>query len=334
MTAGDAPPTPQSWPPGRDLAAAETTIAACRGCNTPWRVHASLAGFRLRCHCGAWVEVPAPACPLPAALPAPPATLSAPAGPPSTIAAARERGLVALPAEPGETLFAPIPTDLPLAPGALRAASPSNRARWTDRTLLELAAMLAALLLPPLLAWWLSSGREFELLLPLASLVSGALVALVAAWAGPYGRLGFTRAAPRHFAEGMLAAGAGLLLATGWVAVLRVALGDAPDPLAGMRARLGLPITLFVVAAAPAVLEEIVFRGLLQGRLLALLGERVGLIATAAAFALCHGMPAVLPIHFGLGLYLGWLRRRAGSLLPGMLTHFVYNGAVVALGVG
>lgn len=333
MTAGDPAPTPHSWPPGRELSTAEALAAACPDCGTPWRVHASLAGFRLRCHCGGWVEVPAPPSP-PAPLPAPPAPLPAPAPPPTTIADARDRGLVALPVEPGEMLFAPIPTNLPLAPGALRAASPSNRARWTDRTLLELAAMLAALLAPPMLAWWLSSGREFELLLPLASLVSGALVAMVVAWAGPYGRIGFTRAAPRHFAEAVLAAAGGLLLATAWVAVVRAALGDVPDPLAGLRARLGLPMTLFVVAAAPAVLEEIVFRGLLQGRLLALLGERVGLIATAAAFALCHGMPAVLPIHFGLGLYLGWLRRRAGSLLPGMLTHFAYNGAIVALGVG
>ena len=45
-------------------------------------------------------------------------------------------------------------------------------------------------------------------------------------------------------------------------------------------------------------------------------------------------LPAVLPIHLALGLYLGWLRQRAGSLLPGMLMHFTYNGAIVVLGVG
>ena len=69
-------------------------------------------------------------------------------------------------------------------------------------------------------------------------------------------------------------------------------------------------------------------------RLTALPGPRVGPVATAAAFALCHGAPAVLPIHMGLGLYLGWLRERSGSLLPGMLMHFAYNGTIVVLGIG
>ena len=30
-------------------------------------------------------------------------------------------------------------------------------------------------------------------------------------------------------------------------------------------------------------------------------------------------------------LVLGWLRMRSGSLLPGMLLHFLYNGMVITL---
>ena len=80
-----------------------------------------------------------------------------------------------------------------------------------------------------------------------------------------------------------------------------------------------------------AVLEEIIFRGMLQGRLMALFGRRTGWLVTASAFALVHGQPAVLPIHLGLGLYLGSLRERSESLYPCMLMHFLYNGTLVYL---
>ena len=70
---------------------------------------------------------------------------------------------------------------------------------------------------------------------------------------------------------------------------------------------------------------------MLQGRLIALYGRNLGLFVTATAFALVHGQPAVLPIHLSLGLYLGWLRERSNSLLPGMLMHFLYNGTLVAM---
>jgi membrane protease YdiL (CAAX protease family) len=182
---------------------------------------------------------------------------------------------------------------------------------------------------------WLSRGREFELLLPFTSVVSGVLVASVVVCAGPYGSLGFARAAPRHFGEALLAATVGLAAAAGWLAVLHgVPDGVETDAVQRLTDRLGVPVALFVVAATPAVLEEVMFRGMLQGRLLALCGVRIGLLLTAVAFALCHAQPNFLPIHLGLGLYLGWLRERAGSLLPGMLAHFAYNGAIVVLGLG
>ena len=49
-------------------------------------------------------------------------------------------------------------------------------------------------------------------------------------------------------------------------------------------------------------------------------------------FALAHGVTLAFPIHLALGLYLGSLRARSGSLLPGMLFHMLYNTAVVCLG--
>ena len=70
---------------------------------------------------------------------------------------------------------------------------------------------------------------------------------------------------------------------------------------------------------------------MLQGRLQALLGRREALLLTAILFTLVHLSPVVFPLHFGLGMYLGWLRLRSGSLLPGMLLHFTYNGLVITV---
>lgn len=326
------PPAALPWPPG--MPSDDDAIAAvCSSCAQPWRVHASMAGFRLRCRCGGWVEVPAAATPASSAtLPAPRADDAATALPAVAHALPTdERGLVSVPVEPGVVVFAPIATDLPLAPGALLQASDSNRARWTTRTVLEFVAMMAALFVPQLTALLLAKGREFVLLLPLADLVSGALLLVVLAFAGPYARMGFGGAKARYWAEAVLMSAAFLLLAHLWMQFVQQAFPGADDPLDGLREQLGIVASLFVVAVSPAVLEEIIFRGALQGRLLALLGERTGLVVTAMTFAACHQAPAVILVHASIGLYLGWLRQRCGSLLPGMLLHFLYNGSLVLL---
>ena len=47
----------------------------------------------------------------------------------------------------------------------------------------------------------------------------------------------------------------------------------------------------------------------------------------------------MLLTHVPLGIYLGWLRHRSGSLYPSMVAHFLHNAFVVtaevwALGPG
>lgn len=323
----DELPAVRTWPPEQPLADDEAIATDCPACGTPWRIHRRLAGFRLRCECAAWIDVREP----PASLPP---THEGPAAPPLPAQLSPRRpdrnAVVAEPLDDEAISFRPVPFDAPLRPSYVRNRSPTWQARWIDRTLLEAIALLLALFAPPAAAFLFARGSEFELLLPLASLVSAALVAALAA-VSPYGRLGFHRGALRHYAEAVVAAGIGVAFAVAWTRLL----GDAPtDPISRLRATLGLLPTLLVVAIAPAVLEEMAFRGMLQGRLLALLGERAGVVTTAIAFAVCHGMPLALPIHFALGLYLGWLRLRAGTLLPGMLMHFVYNGTLVVSGQG
>lgn len=82
---------------------------------------------------------------------------------------------------------------------------------------------------------------------------------------------------------------------------------------------------------APAVFEEIAFRGVIYERLRRVLGEREGWLVQAAFFSVLHLSPVIFPTHFAMGLILGWLRMRTRSLLPGMVLHAAWNAAVILL---
>jgi uncharacterized protein len=82
---------------------------------------------------------------------------------------------------------------------------------------------------------------------------------------------------------------------------------------------------------APAVFEEIAFRGIIFDRLSRALGEREGWLVQAAFFSVLHLSPVIFPTHFAMGLILGWLRMRTGSLIPGMILHAAWNAANILL---
>ncbi len=95
----------------------------------------------------------------------------------------------------------------------------------------------------------------------------------------------------------------------------------------------GWPVwAVFVMGAAcPAVFEEIAFRGVIYRRLELVGGPREALVIQAAMFSIIHLLPGVFISHFFIGLALGWLRQRSGSLLPGMLVHGTYNATLLFL---
>jgi membrane protease YdiL (CAAX protease family) len=329
--AGRALPSLQrTWPTGRPLATGEALASKCGGCNTDWLIHHSMAGFRLRCDCGAWIELPAPALRLPMS-----GALSPMRLPAEALAKVPDaHGLLQLRVDHGATYDGAISTSLPMAPGTLQSGNVESRAAWTNRACLEFTAVLAAIIGPQLIAMWLTRGNEGVLLMPFVSLISGMLVLVIAAASGPYGTLGLRAPPFSRCLEALIAAPIGYVLAFAFVHLLRqVFLSEslADDFLPELHNRLGSVLAILVLAVSPAIIEEIAFRGMLQGRLMALLGARNGLLVTAMAFTLAHMSPLTMPIHLGLGLYLGFLRERSQSLLPGMLVHFIYNSMVVLL---
>ncbi len=96
-------------------------------------------------------------------------------------------------------------------------------------------------------------------------------------------------------------------------------------------------LLLLALAVVPAVCEELLFRGYLFAALERSTSGGRAIWISALLFGLFHvvvGSPAsperFLPSTF-LGLVLGWLAWYSGSVLPGMLLHFVHNGLLLML---
>jgi membrane protease YdiL (CAAX protease family) len=73
------------------------------------------------------------------------------------------------------------------------------------------------------------------------------------------------------------------------------------------------------------MVEELFFRGYLQTRLVARWGRWTGIALTALAFGLVHMDWVHSTFAFLLGLWLGWMTERAGSIRPAMLVHGANN---------
>ncbi len=81
-----------------------------------------------------------------------------------------------------------------------------------------------------------------------------------------------------------------------------------------------------VVGILAPFAEELVFRGAILRALLSWKKNYWGMIAVSALFfAIIHGNPAQMPHAFVIGLLLGWMYYRTGSIVPGVAFHWVNN---------
>jgi len=87
---------------------------------------------------------------------------------------------------------------------------------------------------------------------------------------------------------------------------------------------------LIVVVGAPLV-EELVYRGFIQGGLQARLGSTWALIITAAWFTIVHLEPIEFPGLFAFALVLGLCYRRTQRLGLSMVTHLAFNATGLLL---
>jgi len=91
------------------------------------------------------------------------------------------------------------------------------------------------------------------------------------------------------------------------------------------------PILLVAIALAPAIGEELVFRGLIGRGLTSRWGVPAGIALTTLLFALAHGTPAHALGTVPVGLCLHLLYRATGTLWAPILLHTLNNAVAVTL---
>ncbi|MFK5955232.1 MAG: type II CAAX endopeptidase family protein [Planctomycetota bacterium] len=115
------------------------------------------------------------------------------------------------------------------------------------------------------------------------------------------------------------------LLADLWLDLI----GFDPQPAEEMLPEFTPGMALLTICIMPGIFEELAFRGVVFGNLRHMLSPKWAQILTAALFAGMHFNPIIFPYHLLIGLYLGLLRTRSGTLLIPMFAHALHNGVIV-----
>jgi ABC-2 type transport system permease protein/sodium transport system permease protein len=90
-------------------------------------------------------------------------------------------------------------------------------------------------------------------------------------------------------------------------------------------------ILIGLMAVLPAICEEFFFRGYVLSGVRRTFRPGTAVLIVAVAFGLFHQSIHRLPITIALGLVLGLLVVRSGSLLPAIAMHMMHNGFSVAI---
>jgi len=94
-----------------------------------------------------------------------------------------------------------------------------------------------------------------------------------------------------------------------------------------------LPASLYLIqyTLAPAVLEELLFRGAIMNRL-RVYGDGFAILVSSLLFATAHNSLSAFPGIFAFALLLGFSAAVTDSLVPPMIMHFLNNLAAVFVG--
>jgi len=90
-------------------------------------------------------------------------------------------------------------------------------------------------------------------------------------------------------------------------------------------------LNLLVLGILPAVCEELMFRGVVLQGFRKNFSDKIAIVVSALMFALFHSNLQQLIYPFILGLILGWIAIRSGSLIISMIVHLTNNCIVVLM---
>jgi len=93
----------------------------------------------------------------------------------------------------------------------------------------------------------------------------------------------------------------------------------------------GLVLLVLVVVVGAPLVEELAYRGLLQGAFTRRLDDTIGLVVVAFWFAAIHFQPIEIPGLFMVGLVLGLCTLRTGRLGMSVVAHLAFNATGLVL---
>ena len=137
----------------------------------------------------------------------------------------------------------------------------------------------------------------------------------------------FCSGKPLHYLAGIGLGCVTFLVATVCVEVLVALLGVESTRISDVFLEVGYGwgTVLVVVCVQPALIEELAFRGVILSSLQGTLGLRTAVIVSSFMFMILHLAPLSFPHLLVIGLALGCLRAKSGSLYPCMAMHFTHN---------
>ena len=90
------------------------------------------------------------------------------------------------------------------------------------------------------------------------------------------------------------------------------------------------PLGVFGLVIMAPLMEELLFRGAIQGYLMKVWKNPWwAILFSSLLFGLVHGNPAQIPFAFIIGIGLGWMYYKTGTLIPCFFMHLVNNGTAV-----
>lgn len=90
-----------------------------------------------------------------------------------------------------------------------------------------------------------------------------------------------------------------------------------------------LVLNIILLAAVPAVLEELVFRGIILNAFRKKTGDVASIFISAALFSLMHCSPQQTVFTFVFGIVLAFVVVKTGSVVSSMIIHFLNNAIAV-----
>ncbi len=98
-----------------------------------------------------------------------------------------------------------------------------------------------------------------------------------------------------------------------------------------LKSDFNVALALFHVAMVPAICEEILYRGFALNLLRRTKAAWTAILITGIIFGFYHlRLSQVIPLAM-IGIFLGWVTVKSGSLIPAMVAHFVNNAFSVLL---